>query len=110
MIDKGTLSLMADIMNGITSADEWTRIQTNDPGIAAADDMLDKALRDAKPYLPRAIYEELSNASVSIASAYSDAGILYGIHVATVIRDVTARPEGMSWYYLERKETQGKTW
>lgn len=79
MIDKETLSLMA----GITSADEWTRIQTTDPGIAAADDKWDKALSDAKPYLPGAIYEELSNASASVASAH---------------------PEEMSRYYLARME------
>ncbi len=104
MIAKETLSLMADIMDGITSADEWTRIQTTDPGIAAADDKWDRALSDAKPYLPWAIYEELSNANASVASAYSDAGILYGIRVADVIREAAAHPEEISRYYLARME------
>lgn len=98
------LSIMADIMNGITNADEWTRIQTTDPGIAAADDMWDKALSNARPYLPQDIYDELSTASASEASAYGDAGILYGIHVAEAIREVVAHPEELTRFWIERVE------
>ena len=87
MIDKKDSAIIDAIMAAITQADTWVDILTNDPGIVRAEKRFDKALEAAKPYLPRPIYMELSDAYGNGISAYGDAGILYGMHVAMVLRE-----------------------
>ena len=75
-----------------------------DPGIEAAEGRWSRALESAKPYLPRELYNELSDANCGEISAYSDVAILYGIRVAAVIQAVTANPAAMTRFWLERVE------
>ena len=104
MIDKKALSMMADIMDGIEQTDEWTEIVKNDPGIKDAASRWNQALESAKTYLPRAIYNELSDAQCGEVAAYSDITILYGMHVAAVIQSVAANPSELTRFWLERQE------
>ena len=104
MIDNKTLSLMADIICNIEQTEEWTELQMNDPGIKDADSRLGRALDRAKTYLPRELYNELSDANCGEVSAYSDVAILYGMRVAAVIQAVTANPAAMTRFWLERQE------
>ena len=103
MIDKRELSMMADIMDGIEQTDEWTEIQMNDPGIKAAGSRWNRAMESAKSYLPREIYDELSDANCNEVSAYSDVAILYGIRVSSVIQTVAANPSQMTRFWLDRR-------
>ena len=104
MIDKKALSIMADIMDGVEQTDEWKDIQMGDPGIEAAEGRWSRALERAKTYLPRELYNELSDANCGEVSAYSDVAILYGMRVAVVIQEVTANPAAMTRFWLERQE------
>lgn len=103
MHDKEELSLMADIMAGIISSDEWNDIQLHDPDIKAAENRRKRVLESAKAYLPREVYVELSDAQGGEVAAYIVPAIMYGIHVAEVIREVSANPTELSRYYLERR-------
>ena len=104
MIDEKALSTMADIMDGIVQSEEWEELQMNDPGIEAAEGRWSRALERAKTYLPRELYNELSDANCGEVSAYSDVAILYGMRVAAVIQAVTANPAAMTRVWLERVE------
>ena len=101
MEDKN-LALMDDIMGVVTQADEWQDIQMHDPIIAAATARWSAALKQAKALLPDELYNELCNAETDEVSAIGNAGILFGIHVADVIRDVASRPADLSRHIMER--------
>lgn len=83
MHDKEELSLMADIK--------------------AAENRLKRVMESAKAYLPREVYVELSDAQSENVETYIEPAIMYGIHVAEVIREVSANPTELSRYYLERR-------
>lgn len=104
MVNEKNLALMDHIMNGITQAGEWDEIQTNDPMISNADARWHGAMEQAKGVLPKELYDELLYAHVAEIAATGDAGILYGIHVADVIRDVASSPADLSRYVLKRME------
>ena len=101
MNDKN-LALMDEIMGVITQSDEWQEIQMYDPRITAASDRFDAALERVKDLIPKDTYAELSDAYSTGLSAIGDAGVLFGVHVANVIRDVAARPANLSRYFLDR--------
>lgn len=101
MNDKN-LVLMDKIMGGIVKAGEWDEIQLNDPSIIAADARWDAALEQTKNLISEELYAELYDAYTAGTSAFGDVSILYGIHVADVIRDVASRPADLSQYVLER--------
>ena len=79
MIDKKTLSTMADIMDGIVQSEEWAELQMNDPGIKAAESRLHRAMENARAHLPAEDYMELSDAQTGEVSAHCDVALLYGI-------------------------------
>ena len=100
-MDKN-LALMDRIMGGITQSDEWNEIQISDPQISNADARWHGAMEQVRDLIPDGLYDELCDAHVTEISAIGDAGILYGIHVADVIRDVASRPVDLSKYVLKR--------
>ena len=102
MINNKSLALMDDIMGMVTQADEWQDIQMHGPIITAATARWNAALEQAKALLPKELYNELCNAETDEVSAIGDAGILFGIHVADVIRDVASRPADLSRHIIER--------
>lgn len=104
MISNKNLALMNDIMGSITQADEWEEIQLHDPKIAAASGRWEAAMEQAKALIPGELYDELYDSHESKASAIGDAGILFGIHVADVIRGVASKPAELSRYVLRRIE------
>lgn len=105
-MEKRDLSLMDSIMNGIDQTDEWMDIQLNDPGLKAAASQLRRAMERAKAYLPKELYNELSDAQSGELAAHSDLAILYGMHVAAVIQAVAANPSELTRFWEERKEVQ----
>lgn len=103
MNDKN-LAMMDEIMGTITQFDEWADIQIHDPMITAADDQFEAAMERAKAFIPKEFYDELYDTHEAKASALGDAGILFGLRVADVIRDVASRPADLSRHILKRIE------
>lgn len=103
-MDKNALSLVADIMYTVTDSEEWANRQANDPCINEAETLKENALEKAQAYLPRNVYMALSDAVTHIASAYSDAGIMYGMYVANALEKVIENPFALSGFYLDRME------
>lgn len=99
MEDKN-LDLMNDIMRGVAQSGEWHDILAHDPRITAADDRYSAALEKAREWLPKTLYMELSDAHTDEITDAGEAGILFGIRVADVIRDATSRPK----YVMNRRE------
>lgn len=100
MNDKN-LALMNDIMGVVTQSDEWQEIQLRDPTIIAAEARFSAVMEQAKAVIPGELYSELSDAHTAAILAIGDVGVLFGIHVADVIRDVAARPADLSRYALK---------
>lgn len=103
MNDKD-LALMDEIMGVITQADEWQEIQLHDPIVTAATSRWNAAMEQAKAFLPENLYYDLIDANADEGSAIGDAGILFGIHAADVIRDVARSPFELSQRILARME------
>ena len=104
MVNEKDLALMDKIMNVFAQKGEWQEIQMNDPRITAAYTRFDAALERIEA---EDLHEELYDAYMAGVSAAGDAGILFGIHVAEIIRDVAARPADLSRYVLKRMEARG---
>ena len=98
------LSIMNDIMSGVSQTREWNDRQETDPCIKEADDRFTTALDAAKQYIPLELYNELADANAHDCATYSDAGILYGIHVGMVIKDASAHPNQLAQFWLDRME------
>ena len=102
MKKDANIQLMDDLMNGIIQTDEWENIQNADPVIAAAFERFSKALDEVKSRITREQYVELSDAVCHYVASFDTAAILYGMHIATSIRDIAARPADLSGYILRR--------
>lgn len=101
---KSELNIMDKLMQSVTETKEWYDIQQEDPQIKQAQDKFYDALDEAGATLPGDLRLKLEDAFFDGTTAYSDAAILYGIHVADVIRAVTASPVELSAYALQRIE------
>lgn len=109
MDDKNLILMNSILMDGIAQLEEWRDAQMNDPRFTAAVNRFDTALEQARTTIPEELYRELDDAYADGISAIGDIGILFGIHVADAIRDVTSRPADLSRYILERMESGGVT-
>lgn len=102
MINDKNLDLMDCIMDAITDSEEWLEIQMHDPMAVDAANRFNAALEQAKDLLPREIYNKLSDVYMSGVVAAGNSGILFGLHVADVIRDVASRPADLSRHIQKR--------
>ena len=96
------LVLMDTFMNGITQTGEWDHIQITDPEITDANTRWDDAMEQVKELIPEALYTALCEAYTAGLAATGNAGILFGIHVADVIRDIASRPMDLSRHIQNR--------
>lgn len=105
MNDKN-LALMDKIINAITGdgQGEWNEVLMNDPAIIAANNHFEALLGKVETLLPDSIYGELSDAYSGGLAAVGEAGILFGLHVADAIRDVSSRPADLSRHIMKRVE------
>ena len=101
-MSEKNISIMDDLMQVIIQTEEWETIQATDPAIRKADKEITTLLCEAKSHVPKALYLKLEDAVYNYSNAVSDAAILYGIHVADAIRDVSARPQDLSRHVLGR--------
>lgn len=97
------VQLMDDLMDGITQTDAWLTEQMQNPEIREAKRLLDEALEAIAGMVPDEAYHALEDATCRYASAYETAAILYGIHVAEAMRDVSSRPSDLSRQILARR-------
>lgn len=99
MSDKN-VRIMDELMQTIATTDEWEDIQENDPDIKRADRELVETLHEVSNLIPKELYSKIEETIYGYTNAIEFAAMLYGIHVVTAIRDVSARPltcRGMSW-------------
>lgn len=100
-MDKNVKS-MDEIMGAVGQTDEWLSIQISDPMILDATKNMSVLLEQLKQYAPDRPVDAVEDAAYSLVNAYTNAAILYGIHVADAIRDVAARPCDLSRHVMQR--------
>lgn len=103
-MDK-SVKLVDELMNAIIQTDEWNEIQLNDPDIAEKSERLNRLLdqlRDAAPPELADLVGELEGAALDAACSYIAPAIMYGLHIADAIRDVSSRPWDLSRYVMQR--------
>ena len=100
-MNKRDLVLMDDIMSCLDQTSEWINLQRTDSQITKADKDLERCLDRLRTDDPE-YAESLYSAMWDVVDAYADAAILYGLHVADVIRTVPAMPGALSQHILDR--------
>lgn len=103
------MELMDRIMGALFNSEEWDRITMNDPRICAITERVYKVMERLQSIVPYELYSELEDAIGHAETAYSDAGILFGIHVADTLRQTAANPAVYSDYWLKKGVTQEAT-
>lgn len=101
MIDKN-VAIMDELMQAIVQTEEWESVQQNDPEIRIADQVLSEMLSQIESIVPRKLYCEITDAVYGYGSAIGSVAILYGMHVADAIRDVSTRPYDLSRHIMIR--------
>lgn len=84
------LAIVEDILTGIVCSEVWSREQLNDTGIVENTAQLEKVMHTVSKYLPEAVMCELDDAITNYTGAYEQAAILFGIHTADALREITA--------------------
>ena len=96
------LVLVDDIMGTIMQTDEWEEIQLNDPRVVAATNALQEKMAALRPLFSFKEYFGLEKAVWEAATSIVEPAIMYGIHVALALQDVTGRIPDYSRYILQK--------
>ncbi len=102
MIDKKDLALMDDLMDTLTTSSAWQQILTTDAQICAAEEPLQKHLTWIKDNVSKQYALTLEYYINAWGVTLINAAILYGLHVADVIRTVPSMPGELSQHILDR--------
>ena len=78
--------LMREVLGAIVNTDTWNEAILTDPQIKAADAAFWKLMEDVED----GVSAKLSDAHSHVVSAYCDAAIMYGMHVANTLREGVA--------------------
>lgn len=105
------MEIIRQLMATITQTNEWFRICNEDPQIQRASHGLQLTMARISALVPEDIMGELWDALCNLEEAQESAAILYGVRVASAIRDVAARPIDLSHYIIGQAKTgaQGGT-
>ena len=101
MSDKN-VRIVDELMQTIVQTDEWGDIQENDPDIKWSDRELTATLQEVRSLIPGELYHRIEEAIYGYSNAVESAAMLYGIHVVTAIRDVSARHFDLSRHVMAR--------
>ena len=101
-MNEKSFAMMNGILGMILESQEWTDAQSS-PSVVSALDQMDAALEKAREYLPAELRDELDLAQCAAVGAISEAGILFGIHVGNVIREISEAPFAFSRYMLDNQ-------
>ena len=96
------LVLVDDIMNAITQTDEWQEIQLNDPRVVASTNALREKMAALRPLFSFKEYSGLERVVLEAATSIAEPAIMYGIHVAFALQDVTGRIPDFSRHIMQR--------
>ena len=95
------MALVDNIMEVITQTDEWQEIQLNDPRVVASTNALREKMAALRPLFSFREYSGLEAAVWRAASSIVEPAIMYGIHVAFALQDVTGRIPDFSRHILQ---------
>ena len=87
VMNENDVDLMRGIMNGIINADGFNAAQLNDPNIQQADKEFSEILEGT---VTAKMQEDVFSAHAAVLSAYIQVAVLYGIHIADVLRGAAA--------------------
>ncbi len=104
---ESNIEIMDDIMDAIMQTDAWQDAQNNNEIIMIAQQRLLEVIAKVEKYLPRELQGELEDAICAQDAAYSEAGVLFGIHAAEAIRTVSANPEQLFKHMAASMRTAG---
>ena len=97
-MNHNDLELICEIMQTVVQSAAWLDVQSKHPGIAKAESQWYAAFERAKSLLPRDIANELEDAKNEEIVATEDVGILFGIRIANLIRNIAESPVFLSQY------------
>lgn len=101
-MNKKDLALMDDFIEVLVVSGAWQDILTTDPQICDADKVFLEHLDCLKERVSLQYALALEDLVTDYINTVSKAAILYGLHVADVIRTVSASPGELSQYILDR--------
>lgn len=102
MIDKKDLALMDDLMDTLMVSSTWQNVLRSNPQICAAEEELQKHLGRIEENIGKQYAFALEGLVSTLENEVIGAAMLYGLHVADVIRTVSANPGELSQYILDR--------
>lgn len=101
-MNKKDLALMDDVMDTLTTSSAWQQVLATDARLCAADEVIRKHLDWIRKSVSEQYAFDLEDCINTWGDALTDAAILYGLHVADVIRTVPAMPGELSQHILDR--------
>ena len=94
---KAEIIFANELTADFTQTRAWNKIAREDPRIVKEEADFEAVIEG----LPK--QNEIWDAGMNLICAYTDAAILYGIHIAHVMRDVAKNPAELSEYVLTLK-------
>ena len=104
MIDKVDLDLMDEIMDVVSESAGWCHIQKNDPRIQEAETEIQEHINWIKNYVSRKDALQLEDLICDSEAAVAYAAMLYGLHVADVLRTLSASSLKLSQQVFNREQ------
>lgn len=95
-LSQNDLAIMDDVFGALVGTDAWDKELRQNPEILAAWKEMDKELNGIKGLVPDETIDRLYVAVNTCSSASHTAAILFGMRVANIIRDISARPPALS--------------
>lgn len=105
-LSQNDLAIMDDVFGALVGTDAWDKELLQNPEILAAWKEMDKELNGIKGLVPDETIDRLYVAVNTCSSASHTAAILFGMRVANIIRDISARPSALSQFILDRTSQQ----
>lgn len=100
------LAIMDNLVGAIVNSDVWDQEQRQNPEIQDALKTMEKELEQIRGLVPDEAIGRIEDATFGYSTAFCTAAILCGMHVANIIRDVSARPSDLSQFILDRTSRQ----
>ncbi len=94
------VEIIKNVVDGIMQTKKWDKIAREDPQIAEAESKLNAIMEAVSAKVTKTVFDELENAVVFAENAYTDAAVLYGMHVAQLLQMTAANPSAYSAYVL----------
>lgn len=87
---KRDYSFTYELMNMLSSTEEWNNICNNNPDILKAEAQLEEFINNMLPTVPKKTKNELREIIYTLESVFSDVATLYGFHISRAIENVSS--------------------